>query len=340
MDFMKRLSGMQEVEKIKFGRELFYGSRRRIQLVCLCAFVAFAGVIIGILLITSRKTDRDTESTSEQISDRLEENGENTFEQLTGGELNGGDVTDAPDESVTEPESETTENPIIYKDFSSDKMNVVNNTAFDIFFLESEEARLPKYHDKESKKPTVLILHTYASDRYSDSQSKYGVCAVGQTIADELNSMGIGAVYSSAVHDEDMNDPLQNARETIAFYLKMYPSIKYVFDVGISQEYEGERVVATDGEFMGQRAAQIKMLVAGNNMTTGRDNLFLAAQINRNLTRGEMDLAREIVYDDSIRNSTMTPFYLEIFIGSSGNREEEGMLSARVFAKAFGEYLI
>jgi stage II sporulation protein P len=260
---------------------------------------------------------------TEKIGEKEQESGEDESEIIT---------------SVQEEEG--AKNAIIYKDFSSEQMKVVNNTAFDIFFLEYGGASLTKYYEKSSKKPLVLILHTYTSDRYFDSEGEYGVCSVGRAISDELNAMGIGAIYSSAVHDGDMKEPHLNSRQTIEFYLKMYPSIKYVFDIGIAEEYEGESVIATDGGFMGERAAQIKMLVSGNNMTTGKNNLLLASEIYKNLNRSNVNLAREIVYDDSIKNSIFTPYYLELFVGSSGNSEEEGVLSARIFAKAFGEFLI
>lgn len=336
---MKRLNGERTVEKIKFGSELFGFRRRSIYIAMLGALAIIACVSIGIFVFSAHKDNID--KSQENMDEGMESLSENyTLESPTGEAVSGGDGEIVTEQITLESEEESNDGLIVYRDLSSDGLKVINNTSFDIFFLEFQKPSLTKYFDKSSKKPIVLILHTYTSDRYLDSGSRYGVCAVGQVFADELNAMGIGAIYSSAVHDADMNDPLSNSKETIEFYLKMYPSIKYVFDIGIMQEYEGDKVIATDGSFMGERAAQIRLLVAGNNMTTGRDNLTLAAEISKNLNRENMNLAREIVYDDSIRNSIMTPYYIEAFIGSSGNTEEEGILSARVFANAFGEYLV
>ena len=336
---MNRIDGKREVEKIRFGREIFAISRRRAYILAACILAAVC-VVIGAFAFFAREDNVADEP--DYVTDEKEESSsaQNDGERVTGEQLNQGEEEETLEEITSEETGESKPNGIIYKDFSSERMKVVNNTAFDIFFLEYGKPNLKKYYDKSSAKPIVLILHTYTSDRYSDSVGGYGVCAVGKAIADELNGMGIGAIYSSAVHDGDINEPEENARETIEFYLKMYPSIKYIFDVGITEEYDGDRVIATDGEFMGERAAQIKMLVAGNNMTTGRDNLVLAAEIYKNLNRSNVNIAREIVYDDSIRNSIFTPYYLEIFIGSSGNSEEEGTLSAQIFAKAFGEFLV
>ncbi len=332
---MKRLCGGREVEKIVFGKELFYMRRRALcALVCVIAFVAL-GFLLAMVFIP--RGDGGVSSSPHLTNPDVENiaSGNNGDKESAGDVDAGGEN----EEESSENESEEPNNPIIYKDFSTPYLNIVNNTVFDVSFLNSTPVGISKYYDSESRKPIVLVLHTYTSDRYADSDGKYGVCAAGQVLADELNSMGIGAVYSSAVHDGDTNDPAENARETIEFYLKMYPSIKYVFDVGIMQEYEGDKIIATQGEYMGQRAAQIRLLVAGNNISSNRDNLYLAAEINKNLSRGDMNLAREIVYDDSIGNSMLTPYYLEIFIGSSGNTQREAEISARVLANAFGQFL-
>ena len=331
---MRRICGNRGVEKINFGREIRLWYIRRVCVGIFC--VAVICVVAWIFGVNLMRDESDLTSAVE---------GENTSsESVKTEELNGD--TEEPKENATHEESTTKndeltkENPIIYKDFSKGYLDVVNNTIFDISFLDNFGFSCNTYYDKNSKKPLVLILHSYTSDRYSDSVEKYGVCSVGQVLADELNSMGIGTVYSSAVHDSDVGDPLENARETIEFYLKMYPSIKYVFDVGVMQEYDGERVVATSGKYMGQSAAQIRFLACGNNLTTGKNNLYLASEISKNLSLGDMNLSREIVYDNSIKNSILTPFYLEIFIGSSGNTEAEAILSARALACAFAGVLV
>ena len=331
---MRRLCGERGTEKIIFGREIRSWYIRRVCAGVIC--VAVIGVmawILGVNLAWGGDTQTDVTE------------GENTSAESVGAggiddEINDPKEDETHEESTTKIEEATKENPIIYKDFSKGYLDVVNNTIFDVSFLYNSDFSCNTYYDKNSKKPLVLVLHSYTSDRYLDSTGRYGVCSVGQALVDELNSMGIGAIYSSAVHDSDMGDPYENARETIEFYLKMYPTVKYVFDVGVMQEYDGERVVATSGKYMGQSAAQIRFLACGNNLTTGRNNLYLASQISKNLNLGDMNLSREIVYDNSIKNSILTPYYLEIFIGSSGNTEAEAILSARALACAFAGILI
>ena len=336
---MRRLNGKNEVEKIVFGRELYYSRIRRIALAVLAA-----ALVLGLAITGGFAMARAVNAGGDIPSVKNENTGE-AFNQNNA--IPDGSVTDngaqgkedgSEDDGVSTPQP-SDKSPIVYKDFSMPELNIVNNTVFDTSFVNSASVTLPRYYEKGSPRPLVLILHTYTSDRYVDSESKYGVCSVGQLLADELNSMGIATVYSSAVHDGDMNDPEENARETIEFYLKMYPSIRYIFDVGIMQEYDGDSVVATDGEHLGERAAQVRLLVAGNNMSSNRENLYLAAEISRNLSRGDMNLAREILYDDSIKNSSYTPYYLEIFIGSAGNSEQEAKITARVLADAFAQFL-
>ena len=336
---MRRLDGKKGVEKIVFGREIYFMRIRRSALIIALCFVSLA-VATATGFAIARSVDGGADVPV------IKNENEGTPPDQSGGETGEKNTDDnvqteeegSGDNGASAPESNGNDS-IVYKDFSRVYPSIVNNTVFDVSFVNSASVTLPKYYEKGSRRPIVLILHTYTSDRYVDSESKYGVCAVGQLLSDELNSMGICTVYSSAVHDGDMNDPAENARDTIELYLKMYPSIRYIFDVGIMQEYDGDKIVATDGELLGERAAQVRLLVAGNNMSNNRENLYLATEISKNLSRGEMNLAREILYDDSIKNSTYTPYYLEMFIGSAGNREEEGMIAARVLADAFAQFL-
>ncbi len=345
---MRRLEGKGDTERILFGRELFGKEffmlpRRRLFVAAVYALI-FCACISCVIFVSLRRDKEGTQGSVEAgvppaAENMAEENKSDGGEDSTEENDDGGTVGER-DTTVTEESVTNEPNTIIYKDFSTSYLNIKNNTAFDISFVNSQSYTLPKYYTKGDVRPTVLVLHTYTSDRYYDSEGKYGVCTVGEALCEELNSMGIGAVYSSAVHDGDLDDPADNARETIEFYLKMYPTIKYVFDVGVAQEYDGDRIVATSGACMGDVAAQIKFAVAGNNMASGRDNLYLAAEISKNLSRGGMTIAREIVYDDSIKNSSHTPYYLEIFIGSSGNCEAEALRSTRILASAFAEFLL
>ena len=291
---MRRLDGRVEAEKIIFGREILGLRRMRmIGAIGLCALI-LAVVLCAILLSARGEQTNDFEalesasSGAEGTSEREHDTAE-LFEEISQ-PTGGGEEDSMP----VETESTTQEIPIVYKDFSTDDIEIVNRTGFNISYVDRPTSSLANYYDKGSKKPIVLILHTYTSDRYFDSSGRYGVCSVGQVICDELNAMGIGAVYSSAVHDGDLEEPRVNAAETIEFYLKMYPSIKYIFDVGVAQEYDGDRAVATAGSYLSESAAQIKMMVRGNNVTTGRDNLRLAYEISKNLRHGSMDLSREI----------------------------------------------
>ncbi len=336
---MRRLHGKKEVEKIVFGKEIYFMKIRRLALVIvLCVAVLTSAIASGFAIARAGNGGNDTPILDdENEGEAPDKNSGEQGEEITDNGSQDGEA-DEDDQGVVVPPTND-KNSIVYKDFSKVYPSVVNNTVFDISFVNSASVTLPKYYEKGSRRPIVLILHTYTGDRYVDSESKYGVCEIGQILSDELNSMGIRTVYSSAVHDGDMNDPAANARDTIELYLKMYPSIKYIFDVGIMQEYDGDKIVATGGEFLGERAAQVRFLVAGNNMSNNRENLYLATEISKNLSRGDMNLSREILYDDSIKNSSYTPYYLEIFIGSAGNCEGEAKITARVLADAFAQFL-
>ena len=197
-------------------------------------------------------------------------------------------------------------------------------------------AKYEKYYNSNSYAPLVLILHTESDGKYyGDTDNVTSVVDLGERLCRELNLLGIASVHCSAIHQSAIDtDSYNNAEESIAFYLAMYPSIKYIFDIGaLDEEY------ATGGTFERKTCSQILFEVCGKNRDTVGINLALSIKLRGMLNRDEMSVAREIILSDSVLNSRYTPYYLTLKVGTKANSTEESKLAIEAFALAFVEYL-
>lgn len=250
----------------------------------------------------------ETESATQGVSDNAEE-----ITQNTGGEEKYSDLS--------------------YKEHG--ELYVINQTGSPIVY--DPYANYEKYYRRDDTRPIVLILHTYDGQEYTGDESDIqSVVSIGEKIAEGLTLSGIPAVHCSARHKGDTNtDSYNNAEESIEFYLEMYPSIKYIFDIGLDTESQG----ATRGVFDKSDAAQILFDVCGQNYDTREQNLYLAVKLRGMLNRGDMSVAREIILSRSVLNSRFTPYYLTVLIGTEHNTSKEAKNSANAFVLTFAEYL-
>ena len=183
----------------------------------------------------------------------------------------------------------------------------------------------------------MLILHTEGSAQYrGDHTGVTSVIGLGERLSSALNSMGIASVHCSAIHESgEIADSYNNAEDSIAFYLKIYPSIKYVIDVTAIKNDEN----ATYGSFDGRVCSQILFEICGQNKETRDENLALAVNLRSMLNRQNMSVAREIIVADKMLNSRYAPYYMTLYVGTENNTFDESRLAIDAFALAFAEYL-
>lgn len=89
-------------------------------------------------------------------------------------------------------------------------------------------------------------MHTHATECYQaqpldwfdpaqsfrTTETTQNVCRVGDEIAAQLESVGIGVLHEKKMHDyPSYNGSYERSAETVKWYLKEYPSIKVVLDV-------------------------------------------------------------------------------------------------------------
>ena len=198
-------------------------------------------------------------------------------------------------------------------------------------------AEFEKYYNPGDARPLVLILHTEGSAQYrGDHTGVTSVIGLGERLSSALNSMGIASVHCSAIHESgEIADSYNNAEDSIAFYLKIYPSIKYVLDITAIKNDEN----ATYGIFDGRVCSQILFEICGQNKETRDENLALAVNLRSMLNRQNMSVAREIIVADKMLNSRYAPYYMTLYVGTENNTFDESRLATDAFALAFAEYL-
>lgn len=261
------------------------------------------------------------------------ETDEITTETKTEGDTD--EDTDA-EETTEGGDAYGTQGDIAYRDISRKEYGdayIVNKTDNDLMY--DPYAEYPKYYTNKSPYPLVLVLHTNDRREY-DGKS---IVDVGYELTDALNRSGIATVHCSARHeDENIVDSYGNAAQSIEFYMRMYPSIKYIIDVDQLVCDENDPYI-TIGNYNGTGAAQIRFDVCGKNTDNRDANVDLAVQLRSYLNRGEMNIAGEVYVDDCVLNSIYSEYYLTLKIGSSYNTLDEAKNAAVAFAFAFAEHM-
>ena len=130
------------------------------------------------------------------------------------------------------------------------------------------------------EKPTVLILHTHATESYTkqpgeiyeeDSMyrtfnASYNMLSIGEELTAVLTAGGISVLHDRTLHDyPSYNGSYDHARKTIRAYLEAFPSITMVIDLHRdAMDFEQDPQLTTMATVGGQKSAQL-MLVAGTD---------------------------------------------------------------------------
>lgn len=218
----------------------------------------------------------------------------------------------------------------------------------------------PLSYSINSDEPQILIVHTHTTESYTDSgKTKYtasdsdrstdsskNMIAVGNALAEVLNSRGIKTIHDITVHDfPAYNGSYERCKATVLKNLEKYPSIKIVLDVhrdGIVRE-DGTKVKVSS-EVEGNKTAQCMFVVGTNSELTHnnwQENLKLAAKIQNKANEMYPDFMRPINLRSERFNQQLSKGSIIIEVGSNGNTLNEAVYSAKlmgnVIASLFGK---
>ena len=210
----------------------------------------------------------------------------------------------------------------------------------------------PLQWDLTGEEPTVLILHTHATESYTRTGETYtessafrtldeqfNMVSIGERVAEILEEAGITVIHDRTLHDyPSYSGSYSQARKSIQSWLTEYPSIRLVLD--LHRDASGDlnnqfRPVATvDGE----ATAKI-MLVMGTNASglehpDWRENLSLGLKLQAQLERQAPGITRPISLRSQRFNQDLTSGSLLIEMGAAGNTHGEALRAAEQLAEA------
>lgn len=204
-----------------------------------------------------------------------------------------------------------------------------------------------------ASEPTVLILHTHATESYTkqpwqdyteDSayrtlDADYNMLSVGQALAEVLEQGGIRVIHDQMLHDHpSYSGSYEHARQSIASYLAAYPSICMVIDLHRDAlDFENDPQLTTSATVDGQRSAQL-MLVAGTDKNLDypdwQANLSLGLKLTAVLEKAHPGITRPIQLREQRFNLDMTPGSLLVEVGANGNTHQEALVAVRALGEA------
>lgn len=236
-----------------------------------------------------------------------------------------------------------------------------NRTDLTVDLAGIASADLPLTLSPNGDEPQILILHTHTTEAYtpdgtdlytpSDENTRTldeicNMLRVGDEMASVFAEMGISVLHDRGIYDYPRyNGAYTRSGESVADYLKQYPSLKLILDV------HRDALESADGTIYkavttvdGTKTAQV-MLVIGTN-ESGADhpdwteNLTLAAHLQKSLDTLYPTLARPMALRSSSYNQELSAGFLLVEVGSHGNTLQEALAGARCFARAVGAALL
>lgn len=258
---------------------------------------------------------------------------------------------------ITEPEpteptaAETEPEPMVQAVFSADDTALVSMTNYPGYSFDMQALlTTPISWNLTSEAPTVLILHSHASESYENTEgytpsgsyrttdNRYNMISVGEYLAQCLRQKGISVLHDTTVHDyPSYNAAYTLSRQTAAEYLEKYPSIRLVLDIhrDAYADKNGNQIsntVTVDGKTVSRL-----MLVAGTNAygeshADWQKNLSFALKLQTTMERLYPGLCRPLALRSSAFNQDLSPGALLIEIGTAGDSREQALGAAKLLA--------
>ena len=211
--------------------------------------------------------------------------------------------------------------------------------------------------DLTGEGPTVLILHSHATESYTKSEGEdyketsqyrtlnesYNMVSIGNHLARKLEEAGIQVVHAKDLHDyPSYSGSYVNSRKTVQAYLKQYPTIRLVLDLHRDAvEDSGGRQMDTSAKVDGQESARLMMVVGTNaggmNHPDWQENLALALKLHVVLEKRYPGLCRTISFRKQRFNQDLSQGAMLIEVGAAGNTHAEALVAVEALAQGIIE---
>ncbi len=258
------------------------------------------------------------------------------------------DSLPAPEE-MTEPSlpSQSESALLTFSPDAAESLSV--NCSFDYTADLSALLTQPLSWDLTGDAPTVLILHSHATESYTRTyqettayhtmDTEQNLISIGRHLANLLEEGGIHVLHDTALHDTpSYSEAYTNSRASVQDYLNRYPSIRLVLDLHRDsyEDAEGNQIVRTVFS-QGTQLAQLMFVVGtdygGLNHPAWEENFALALKLQTQLEGICPGICRSIHLQSQRYNQDLSPGALLIEVGASGNTQQEALLTTEVLAE-------
>ncbi len=202
-----------------------------------------------------------------------------------------------------------------------------------------------------SEGPLVLIYHTHTSEAYNTTGDNYtadspthstdnekNTVAVGNTLKDALQALGIQSVHCTERLDTSYNDAYDVSYDIVKEYLEKYPSVQIVIDIHrdaiVDEENNKYRPVK---KIQGLQCAQMMPVVGMSTYTENEfkeQNFSFAVNLANALESSYPGIVRSVMLKNSTFNQELSANSVLIEMGASGNTLTEAKRSAVFLASA------
>ena len=202
--------------------------------------------------------------------------------------------------------------------------------------------------------PRVLILHSHTTESFAQTADRYeessayrtldpghNMLALGELVAEILESAGIGVIHDTTLHDyPSYNGAYSHAAASTKAYLEQYPTIELILDLHRDAADTPTGQMSTSCTVGGEKAAQL-MFVLGTdkrlNHPDWEQNLSLALKLQVLLEKENPGICRDLTLSKNRYNQHLGAYALLIEIGAAGNTLEEAKIAARELAEAIAQ---
>lgn len=195
--------------------------------------------------------------------------------------------------------------------------------------------------------PTVLILHTHATESYQPSGQGYkqlapwrtldescNMLSIGERVAELLEAGGVHVLQDRTLHDyPSYNNSYIDARSTLSDYMARYPSIRLVLDLHRDATDSSQNQLRTVTQVGGNPTAQLMVIVAAKHPDY-ETNLSLGAKLHLQLEQQAPGITRPLQLSAQRFNQDLCPGALLVEVGAAGNSHAEALRAADQLANA------
>lgn len=201
--------------------------------------------------------------------------------------------------------------------------------------------------------PAVLILHTHATESYTQTpdaaykpssdyrtlDEAYNMLGIGDRLATLLEAGGIQVLHDRTLHDyPDYTGAYSAARSTIRRYLKEYPSIRMVLDLHRdASDTDSKTQLKTAVTLDGKDTARLMMVVGtdanGLSHPKWQENMALAVKLHAALERQAPGLCRPISFRAQRFNQDLSLGAMLIEVGAAGDTFAEALAATEQLAQ-------